>query len=217
MRGAETRRNAAQQKNIMEIQLFILISIGLIILPGPNVLVIVSTTLSDGRRRGLQTVAGASTAMLIQLATAAFGATWFVAGLASGFIWLKWAGVAYLFYLGVTQLVRSTSTKEAPSATALGSFQRGFWVSLTNPKTILFFSAFLPQFVSPTEPFLAQITLLSVTFWGLALILDSGYALLAGQLAYILSSRKLSKLQNRFSGLLYLGAGTVLAATRHGE
>ncbi len=196
----------------MEFLLFIFVSIGVIGVPGPNVLVVVSTSLSHGKQRGLQTVAGTSTAMIIQLFIAAFGTAWFVGNLASGLVWLKWVGVIYLLYLGVQHLIIGASKKRPEAVTGLGSFQRGFWVSLTNPKTILFFSAFLPQFVSPSEPYLMQIALLSTIFWLLAIVLDSGYAVLAGKLTSLLEN-KLFKAQNYFSGFLYLGAGALLAST----
>lgn len=78
---------------------------GIIIIPGPNVLVVISTSLAYGRARGLQTVAGTSAAMLVQLFIAALGTAWFVSALASGFLWLKWLGVGYLFYLGIRHLL----------------------------------------------------------------------------------------------------------------
>jgi len=200
----------------MEILLFILVSIGIIIVPGPNVLVIVSTCISHGKLRGLQTVAGTSTAMIIQLFIAGVGTSWFVSTLASGFLWLKWIGVLYLCYLGFNHLkVAVKNTKHIP-VSGIGSFQRGFWVSLTNPKTILFFSAFLPQFVLPSEPYFSQIVLLSSIFWILAVVLDSSYALLAGKLASMLGN-KFSVTQNYFSSALYLGASAILATTKHGQ
>jgi len=200
----------------MEILFFILISIGVIIVPGPNVLVIVSTCISHGRLRGLQTVAGTSAAMIVQLFIAAVGTTWFVSTLASGFLWIKWTGVLYLCYLGFNHLKSAVQKTEHQSVSSIGSFYRGFLVSLTNPKTILFFSAFLPQFVSPSEPFLSQIALLSSIFWVLAVVLDSGYALLAGKLASMLGN-KFSATQNYFSSALYLGASATLAAIKHGQ
>jgi len=200
----------------MEILLFILVSIGIIIVPGPNVLVIVSNCISHGRLRGLQTVAGTSTAMIAQLFIAGVGTSWLVSTLASGFLWLKWAGVLYLCYLGFNHLKSAVQKTEHMSVSGIGSFHRGFWVSLTNPKTILFFSAFLPQFVSPSEPYLGQIALLSSIFWILAVVLDSSYALLADKLASMLGSR-FSTTQNYFSSALYLGASATLAATKHGQ
>ncbi len=200
----------------MEILLFILVSIGVIIVPGPNVLVIVSTCISHGRSRGLQTVAGTSAAMLVQLLISAFGTSWFISQLAFGFLWLKWIGVAYLCYLGVNHLIKAVKKANAQEVTGLGSFQRGFWVSLTNPKTILFFSAFLPQFVSPSQPYLTQIAMFSCIFWLLALVLDSGYVFLANKASKVFGE-KLAARQNYFSGALYLGASGVLAATEKGS
>ena len=201
----------------MEILAFILVSVAVIAIPGPNVLVIVSTSLSHGRTRGLQTVAGTSTAMIIQLFLAAIGTTWFVSALSQGFLWLKWAGVAYLLFLGIGHLVSAVSNDPAKAVSASGSFQRGFWVSLTNPKTILFFGAFLPQFTSASLPYLEQIAVFSSVFWILAVLLDSGYAVLAGKFSTLLHSRNLSRIQNGASSTLYLGAGATLALTRHGH
>lgn len=200
----------------MELLAFILVSTGLIIIPGPNVLVIISTSISHGKLRGLQTVAGTSAAMLVQLGIAALGTTWLVTALATGLFWLKWLGVIYLVYLGISHILRSGNSVSKPLS-ATGSLQRGFWVSLTNPKTILFFSAFLPQFANPVQPFLPQIFLLSVIFWLLAVVLDSSYALLSSRLAGMVKSGTLAKNHHRASGLLYLGAGAALAATRQGS
>ena len=202
----------------MEYLAFVLVSIGLIIIPWPNILIVVSTSITGGKRRGLLTVAGTSTAMAIQLTVAALATAWFVAVLTEGFLWLKWGGVAYLVYLGTEHLLKATKDSHINNqVTALSSFQRGFWVSLTNPKTILFFSAFLPQFTVASAAYLPQVALLSVTFWLLAIILDSGYALLSSKLAHILKRKGLEKYQNGASGVLYLGAGAVLAASKNGQ
>ena len=201
----------------MDILLFIIISVGFIVVPGPNILVVVSTSMAHGKLRGLQTVAGTSMAMVVQLLVAAVGAAWFVGALASGFLWLKWAGVLYLLYLGIKHLLIATSKMDSEPVTAISSFQRGFWISLTNPKTILFFGAFLPQFVSQTDDYLAQIALLSLIFWVLAVLIDAGYALIASKLVKLLESRKLPALENYFSGFIYLGAGATLAATKNGQ
>jgi len=199
----------------MEILAFILVSIGIIIIPGPNVLVVVSTSIAHGKVRGLQTVAGTSTAMLIQLCIAALGTSLFISTLANGFVWLKWLGVIYLLYLGVRHLLAVRSTSDT-IISAAGTFQRGFWVSLTNPKTILFFSAFLPQFTTPDISYQLQIAVLSLIFWFLAVLLDSGYALLAHKLLSILKTKNMAKYQHGASGALYISAGTILALTKHG-
>ena len=192
---------------------FLLVSAVVIAVPGPNVLVIVSTTLMSGRRRGLHTLIGTTLAMIVQLAIAALGTSLLLATLSQGLIWLKWCGVAYLLFLGANSLYAFFTYKkiERPSATA--SMQRGFWVSLTNPKTILFFSAFLPQFASPESAYLPQIATLSACFLLLAVIMDSCYVILAAKLKWLLASKDIGRISNGVSGTLFLGAGGLLAAT----
>ena len=199
----------------MELLAFVLVSIGVLIVPGPTVLVVVSTSLSHGRTRGLQTVLGSSLAMVIQLLVAGLGTSWLVSTLTTGFFWLKWLGVCYLVYLGV-QLILSSGKQQAATVSASGSFNRGFWVTLTNPKTILFFSAFLPQFASASGSYSAQIFLLSAIFWILAVILDSGYVILSSKLSPLLKSNGLARHQGRITGSIFLGAGAVLATARTG-
>ncbi len=198
----------------MDLTLFILLSVGLIIMPGPNVLAIVSTSLAHGRARGLQTVAGTSLAMLAQLTIAALGTAWFVETLSAGFLVLKWFGVAWLLLLGLRHLRDAFEQRVVPSLSALASVQRGFWISLTNPKTILFFSAFLPQFVSPDSAYLPQVLTLSAIFWGLAVLSDTSYALFTGWLGRMVQGKRLPRVQNGVSGVIYLGASAVLAGTK---
>lgn len=198
----------------MELLVFILVSIGVLIVPGPTVLVVVSTSISYGKKRGLQTVAGSSLAMIIQLFIAAIGTSWFVQSMAYGFLWLKWLGVCYLVFLGL-QLILSKNNQGVNKTTAIGSFNRGFWVALTNPKTILFFSAFLPQFASGAGSYGAQIFTLSVVFWLLAVVLDSGYVLLSSRLSSFLSSKNLLQYQKKASGIIYLGASAILASAKN--
>ena len=199
----------------MDLILFVTVAALVIVMPGPNVMIIVATSLTQGRHRGLQTVAGTSTAMLLQLAIAALGTSWLVEALARGFVWLKWAGVLYLSFLGLRLLLTAAPGSQTETTAAM-SWQRGFWVSLTNPKTILFFSAFLPQFVDPAAAYLPQIALLSVIFWLLAVALDSVYALSAATLHLKLSDLRTATLARRGSGLLYLGAGALLASLKRG-
>jgi len=194
---------------------FIFTAIAVIVMPGPNVLVIISTSISHGTKRGLQTVLGTSSAMIIQLVVAALGTTMFVESISTGFELLRWFGVAYLIYLGMSQLFSLVQkTCDKPQVTGKATFRRGFIVSLTNPKTILFFSAFLPQFVSPNGEYINQIIIFSTTFLILATMLDSLYAILAGRIRGVLQGDRIQKTQKVLSGILYLGAGTWLAAMR---
>ena len=195
---------------------FIVASITLIAVPGPNVIVVVSTSVYHGTIRGLQTVLGTSSAMVIQLTVAAIGTTWFVDLTAEGLEWLRWLGVAYLIYLGVTHLsgLVKNENKEKEKVTGKGTFSRGFIVSLTNPKTILFFGAFFPQFISPDKEYMDQIMILSMTFLILATLLDSLYAITAGHLRYLIRGSRAQRIQDGVSGLLFIGAGVWLAAMR---
>jgi homoserine/homoserine lactone efflux protein len=195
---------------------FVLVSVALIVVPGPNVLVIVSTSLAHGKTRGLQTVAGTTLAMALQLVVVAISTTWFVQLLTEGFSYLKWIGVLYLIYLASVHIRQALLARETNpiNITAQATFARGFLVSATNPKTILFFSAFLPQFIDSSENYVQQISLLSLTFLSLAAALDSCYALLSARLQPLLLSRNMSRMQNGLSGLLYIGASAWLAVTR---
>jgi len=194
---------------------FLLVSFGLIIVPGPNVLVIVSTSLMYGRVRGFQTVAGTTLAMILQLAIVGTGTSWFILFLTDGFYIIKWIGVAYLLYLSF--LYFKHAIFDAGSQIRLSvsaTFTRGFLVSLTNPKTILFFSAFFPQFISSTSNYLEQFIFLSLTFTLMAAVLDFCYVLLASRFVLLLKKRNLSRLQNGLSGFLLLVASGWLATFR---
>lgn len=196
---------------------FILTSAALIVVPGPNVLVIVSTTISHGTKRGIQTVLGTSSAMLIQLLIAALGTAWFVETVTQGFEWLRWLGATYLIYLGLQHLFKVYQPhKDEKAISASSTFTRGFLVSLTNPKTILFFGAFLPQFASPNGDYTTQILVLSATFLCLATLLDALYAIAAGRVRNYIQSPRAIQLQHGLSGILFMGAGAWLAFARKG-
>jgi threonine/homoserine/homoserine lactone efflux protein len=140
--------------------------------------------------------------------------------LATWFEWLRWAGVLYLVYLGVQQWRAPPVAVEdvEPEATlSRALFWRGFLVSATNPKTLLFYAAFLPQFVDPARPPLRQLLLMSATFLGIAIVLDGSYALLAGRLRRLFRGRRGARLRNRLTGALLIGAGLGLALARRGS
>jgi threonine/homoserine/homoserine lactone efflux protein len=191
---------------------FILASTILILIPGPNVSLIVANSVAYGTRYGLLTVVGTSSAIVVQLALTALGLTATLGMLAGWFEWIRWFGVAYLLYLGIRQwttppvdLTRTMPQPRSFRAIAL----RGFLISLTNPKTLLFYGAFFPQFLSPDAPLGPQVALLSLTFFVIAAGLDAGWALLAGRVRGVLAMR--GKLRNRLSGGLLIGAGIGLA------
>ena len=196
---------------------FVIVSSMLIVVPGPNVLLIVATSLSCGRKSGLATVAGSTCAMALQLGIAALGTAWVAAFLAEAFGVLKWLGVAYLIYLGVGRL-RAALSKTAIEAEVVpgrrSSFWRGFLVSLTNPKTILFFGAFLPQFVSPGLSAGPQLAVLSGSFLVLAVVFDTAYVMLASGLRNVVRRPKTRKWFEGLAGTLFVSSGIGLALAR---
>ncbi len=172
----------------MELLAFTFIALGVMALPGPNVIVVASTSVSHGKLRSLLTVAGTATGMAIQLLVAAIGTTWLANRLADQFYWIQWLGLAYLVFLVIRQ-VRHMRAGITPPATRFGSFQRGLWVALSNPKTILFFAAFLPQFVVSEQAYVPQILLLSLILWSVAVLRDIVYSIFADRLNVFLRNR----------------------------
>lgn len=192
--------------------IYIFIASSLILIPGPNVLLIIANSLKHGSRAGLATVAGTSTAMAVQLIIVTLGISSILLVVANWFHWFRWLGAAYLIYLGVKSLFsRNRRFIEPTVAKTHHLFAQGFAVSITNPKTLLFFSAFLPQFVVTTSPALLQLLLLAVTFLLLAIMFDSGYALLSStvQRKMAASTQTLAK---RFAGLILIAAGLLFGA-----
>jgi homoserine/homoserine lactone efflux protein len=194
---------------------FVAASTVLILIPGPNVSLIVANSIAYGTRYGLLTVAGTSAAIVVQLGLTALGMTAVLGTLAGWFEWLRWVGVAYLLYLGIRQWraepVDLTRTRPQPRSVRAIAL-RGFLVSLTNPKTLLFYGAFFPQFLAMDAPVGPQVALLSITFLTIAAGLDVGWALAAGRARGVLAMR--GRLRNRLSGACLMCAGGGLALAR---
>lgn len=187
----------------------------LMLIPGPNVALIVANSVAHGARYGLLTVAGTSSAMVLQLAVTALGMTGLLDTLGGWFEWIRWIGVAYLFYLGVAywRAAPVDLTKVGPERkSSRAMFLRALLVSLSNPKTLLFYGAFFPQFISGGADVELEIALLSATFLALAILVDGGWALMAARARRFLGTR--GKLRNRLSGGLMIGAGVGLALSR---
>jgi threonine/homoserine/homoserine lactone efflux protein len=192
---------------------FVLATAILMLIPGPNVSLIVANSIAYGTRCGLLTVAGTASASAVQLLLTVLGLTAVLDTMAGWFEWIRWAGVAYLLYLGVRQWrakpVDLTQTRPQPrSLRAL--VLRGFLISLTNPKTLLFYSAFLPQFISSEAPVVPQVVLLAITYVVVAVTLDGAWAVAAGRARRLLGMR--GRLRNRLTGGLLITAGLGLAA-----
>ncbi len=195
---------------------FIAAVIVLMLIPGPNVALIIANSVAYGPKYGFLTVAGTSSAMVAQLCLTALGMAELLGTLGIWFTWLRWIGVAYLVYLGIAQLRAPSidlNTKAPEPKSGRAVFMRALLVSLTNPKTLLFYSAFFPQFITLNHDVGKQITLLSVTFLTLAMLVDGGWALIAGRTRRLLAAR--GHLRNKLSAGFLIGAGAALAFARN--
>lgn len=165
---------------------FTLTSCALILIPGPNLIYIITRSMSQGTRAGLASAAGVETATLLYVVLSALGVSSILASSHAGFLTLRYAGAAYLVYLAAKAL-RHPPTIEVPGGTEAQSIRQmyrdGALVNALNPKVALFFLAFLPQFISPdATPGSArgQILILGALFFTIALSLDIGYACAGG-------------------------------------
>lgn len=194
--------------------LFAVASLALVLVPGPNHLYIAARGIAQGRAAGIASAFGVETGTLVHIAAAAAGLSYVIARSATLFNVIKWAGVAYLVYLGVRALIggQETAAWKVTPQPLRAVFLEGVVVNLLNPKVILFFLAFLPQFVRPEAGAVPlQIAVLGGTLLLLGLISDLIYAAGAGALGDRLRSR--SRVLSRVSGVVYLGLGAVTALT----
>lgn len=189
------------------------------LIPGPGVVSIVGYALSSGRKVALASVAGVAVgnAVAISLSLAGVGAL--LAASALAFTVVKWAGGAYLIALGIAAIVRSRhATDEAavlrPAITARFAFLSNIAVGTFHPKTIVFFVAFVPQFLAPERPYLPQAVLLVATFCVVVAVTDTAYALAASSLAHVLQGPKTALWSRRVGGGALIAAGVATAAAR---
>ncbi|MFC5502291.1 LysE family translocator [Lysinimonas soli] len=191
----------------------------LIALPGPSVLFVIGRTLALGRRAGLLSVVGNASGMLVQTAAVALGVGAIIAESIAVLTVVKLAGAAYLIFLGI-QAIRHRHEVQAPVERAVPRsawrlLAQGFVVGVTNPKSIVFFVAILPQFVDPAAgPIPPQLAELGLVFVVLALGMDSIWALTAGAARhwFARSPRRLSRL-GVVGGVMMIGLGGTLAVT----
>jgi threonine/homoserine/homoserine lactone efflux protein len=187
-------------------------SLALAVVPGPAVLYIVAQSVYQGRRAGVVSALGVASGGLVHVLAAVVGLSAVLAASATAFTVVKVAGAAYLVYLGLRVLFRDPAGAEiggrGPEPTLRKTYGRGVIVNVLNPKTALFFLAFLPQFVDPDAAARPQLAVLGAMFVAIALTSDVLWALAAGAAGEVLRrSRRFLALQRWVSGLVFIGLG----------
>lgn len=198
---------------------FLLASLVLAVTPGPVVIYVVTRSLVQGRRSGLVSVAGVALGNLGNALAASVGLAALFAISSIAFSVVKYAGALYLVYLGVQMLGASPveNSMDIPATVSLKRvFRDGFIVALLNPKTTVFFAAFLPQFLTAGAPPMVQGMVLGSLFVAIATITDSTYALAAGAAAPALRGNVIRRIGRRLGGGVFIGLGvfTALAGSR---
>ena len=195
---------------------FVLAALTLLIIPGPAVLYIVGRSLQQGSRAGLASMLGIQAGTTVHITAAAFGLSALLLASSLAFSLVKYAGAAYLVYLGVRTILSKSDPQEVGPVrrdSLRRIFGQGVLVSLFNPKTALFFFAFLPQFVDPSRGSVPeQVLLLGGLFVFLSVFTDGTYALLAGSVGQRLQHRpRLWRRQRFVTGGIYLTLGITAA------
>lgn len=194
---------------------YVLACLLITLIPGPTVTLIVANSLRHGTRAGLLNVAGTQAGLFLMMLTLIVGLSSVIAAMGWLFDWLRLAGAAYLIWLGWKLLKHSDSSLslESKSTPRGGFFAQGFLVLMSNPKALLWFGAFIPQFIDPKGAYVGQIVLLGLTAMAVAALTDGCYAVLTGRAGSALSKRNIKAL-TKSSGLLLVGGGLWLAFAR---
>lgn len=193
---------------------FLLITVVLFLTPGPIVTLIVATGARAGTRAALLTVAGASAGNAVLVGGIAVGLGWILKTSADVFEMLRFVGAAYLIWLGIQAWRHAGATGPAVAPAAHVHARRGFVVALTNPKTIAFFTAFLPQFVDPSLPVERQLLVMCAVSVALGSLLDAGWALAAGMGRAWFMRPERDRLLGRLSAVALIGGGVWLSLAR---
>lgn len=189
-------------------------------IPGPTILLVVSYSLGHGRKTALATVTGVALGDFTAMTASLFGLGAVLAASATLFTVLKWIGGAYLIWLGI-KLWRAPVMSEPmadndnlPEKKSIRVFLHAYVVTALNPKSIVFFVAFVPQFLNPALPFFGQMLIMEATFLVLATINASTYALAANAARGLIRKASIQRAVNRTGGTLLIAAGAVTAGYR---
>lgn len=194
----------------------VLATIVLIAIPGPNVALIVANSLQHGLRIGVITSLGTTAGIGVQLLIAVSGLAALVQLVANALLWIKWAGVIYLLYLGITTWrKRAVDLSEVRAESQSRAFWRGVMLAIVNPKTLLFNAAFLPQFVGTGPGAVGELYLVALVYLGVLLVGDALWAVFAAgaRRAIAISGH----LRHRVIGAFLVGASVGLALSHRGD
>jgi threonine/homoserine/homoserine lactone efflux protein len=187
--------------------------------PGPNMSLIIANTLRGGLASGFVTLAGTTTGLALLVAAAALGMSSVMVFMSEWFDVMRWLGALYLVFLGARQLWQFWSRRRNPALPPLpatsrsGAYVQGLFVSLSNPKVLLFLGAFLPQFVDPHADPVRQLWVLAVLFVVILAAVDVGYTVAIAKARTTFNAAKLSVLDGA-AGVLLLAGGIALAMVR---
>ncbi len=192
----------------------------MLLIPGPTVLLVVSYALGQGWRAALPMAAGVALGDFTAMTLSMLGLGALLAASATVFTLLKWVGAAYLIYLGIKLWRAGDALQAEPrrdAASAAKMLGHAWLVTALNPKSITFFVAFLPQFISRDTDFLTQMVVFETTFLVLAFSNALGYALVASRARSLVRNERAITLMNRAGGTLLVGAGIATVAVRSGH
>ena len=196
--------------------LFVTASVVLLVIPGPTIALVIARSLTEGRSVALPLVLGVGLGDLVAASLALAGAGALLAASATAFTAVKVMGALYLIWLGLRLALSEPSAPQAGAlpANGRGAFRDGFLVTLLNPKGILFFVAFVPQFIAPDRPYAAQAAVFVLTFTALGMLNGAAYAYGADALRRVVASRTVLRWMNRAGGAVIALAGVAALFTR---
>lgn len=194
---------------------FVLASFLVIASPGPAVALLVTTGINQGRKAALAMLPGFFLGDLVAMSLSFAGVGALLMASAELFFLVKWLGVLYLFYLGIKMWRESGQLNdlEASGANVKQGTAKAFWVTLLNPKSILFFMAFMPQFINQTQSLVPQLAILFTTFLLLGVMSDLGYTLLSTTSRQLMTA-KFRRLLHRCGAGSLIGAGVLMTVMR---
>lgn len=198
---------------------FVLVETALCLTPGPAVLLVLSQALTRGAAKAVWSITGILAANTVYFILSATGVGAILMASYDIFFAIKWIGAAYLVWLGVSAFLgksKSLSIRAADAAPVHGArlFLNGFILQMSNPKTLVFFTALVPQFIAPHAPIVPQVAILAVTSIVIEFAVQMFYAVLAGRAAHLAAQPRFARWTDRVAGTLLIGAGIGMAALR---